>query len=45
MESWTALGIFLMGAAIGALLTAIAYSGHVRRLQSGLQRGSINAVQ
>jgi uncharacterized integral membrane protein len=37
MDPWTALGIFLLGAAVGALLTAIAYSGQVRRAQGEMK--------
>jgi len=31
------LGLFLMGAGIGALLTAIAYSGRIRELRSEIE--------
>jgi hypothetical protein len=33
MDPWTALGIFLMGAALGALLTRVAYSGRIHRIR------------
>jgi hypothetical protein len=34
MEAWFGLAILLLGAGLGALLTAIAYSSQVRRLKS-----------
>jgi uncharacterized integral membrane protein len=34
MDAWFGLGVLLLGAAVGALLTAIAYSSQVRRLRS-----------
>jgi hypothetical protein len=39
MDPWTALEIFLVGAAIGALLTAIAYAGRIRQLRESLRTG------
>ena len=39
MDPWTALGILLLGAAIGALLTAIACVGRIRQLREDLRAG------
>jgi hypothetical protein len=33
MDPWTALGILLLGAGIGALLTAVAHARQVRELR------------
>jgi hypothetical protein len=38
MDPWTALGILLLGAGIGALLTAIAYAQQVRELREQIHR-------
>jgi hypothetical protein len=38
MDAWTALGILLLGAGIGALLTAIAYARQVRELREQIHR-------
>ena len=36
MDAWTVLGIFLLGAGIGALLTRIATIGQLRRVKEGI---------
>jgi uncharacterized integral membrane protein len=38
MTAWTALGVLLMGAALGALLTSIAYQARLRELKKCLKR-------
>jgi uncharacterized integral membrane protein len=38
MDAWTVLGIFLLGAGTGALLTAISYAGQVRKLREQIHR-------
>ncbi len=37
MDSWTAFGIFLMGAAIGGLLTVIRTRGAISRLRAEIE--------
>jgi hypothetical protein len=34
VNTWVGLGIFFLGAAAGALLTAIAFQGQIQRLRS-----------
>ena len=38
MDASTVLGIFLLGAAVGALLTAIAYRGRIHELREHIHR-------
>jgi hypothetical protein len=33
MDQWSALGSFMLGAAVGALLTRIVYAGRIRKLR------------
>jgi hypothetical protein len=37
MHPWMGLGIFFLGAAAGALLTAIAFQGRIRKLRSDVE--------
>ena len=37
MSTWFAIGVFLLGVGIGALLTTIAHSGQKRRLRIELE--------
>ena len=37
MNAWLALGVFLLGAGAGALLTAISYSGRLRKLKADIK--------
>jgi uncharacterized integral membrane protein len=37
MTNWTALGIFLLGAGVGALLTAIFYAARIRDLRTTIE--------
>lgn len=37
LDSWTALGILLKGAGIGALLTKILFSGRMRQLRAEIE--------
>src|SRR2546422_551776 len=38
MDAWTAIGFFLLGAAVGALLTRIASLGEIRRVKAEMER-------
>ncbi len=37
MDVWLGLGIFLLAAGVGALLTAIAYSSRIRKLRAEIE--------
>jgi len=37
VDTWFGIGVFLLGAGAGALLTAIVYSAQIRRLRSEMQ--------
>jgi hypothetical protein len=37
MNTWVGLGIFLLGAASGALLTAIAFQGKIQKLRAEIE--------
>jgi uncharacterized integral membrane protein len=37
MHPWMGLGVFLLGAAAGALLTAIAYQGRIQKLRAEIE--------
>ena len=37
MHPWTGLGVFLLGAAAGALLTAIAYQGRIQKFRAEIE--------
>ncbi len=38
MDAWAAIGFFLLGAAVGALLTRIASLGEIRRVKAEMER-------
>jgi hypothetical protein len=41
MHYWIGPGIFLLGTATGALLTAIAYSGRIQRLRAEIESENV----